>query len=343
MRKFRLSPVVFAGIIIMSLVIGALIWRVSSPYLGAVRGFLSPQMENAGSGPWSIGIYTGVSPFELHDPEDISNPVLTAEDVTDVDAKFVADPFMTIKDGRFYLFFEVLNRANKQGDIGYAESENGKEWKYKNILINEPFHLSYPYVFEWDNNDYLILESHEDLSIRLYRATSFPAEWQFVKSIFNGEHYVDPSIFRYENVWWLFYTNPLNDALNLYYADELMGEWMPHPMNPIIKLNKHIARPGGRVLVHEGRIYRFTQDTEPRYGIQVFAFEIEELSKTAYKEKIVSEKPVVTMSGEGWNAYGMHHVDPHFMNGQWMAAVDGRCGPSSIPCKTYSEGKKRVQ
>jgi hypothetical protein len=99
---------------------------------------------------------------------------------------------------------------------------------------------------------------------------------------------------------------------------------------------RSVPAPGGRVLVHDGRIYRFTQDTETRYGIQVYAFEIEETSKITYEENIVSEKPVVTMSEEGWNGYGMHHGDPHFITGQWMAAVDGRCGPSSIPCKAPS-------
>ena len=92
--------------------------------------------------------------------------------------------------------------------------------------------------------------------------------------------------------------------------------------------------PGDRVLVHDGRIYRFTQDAESRYGIQVYAFEIEEISKILYEEKIVSGKSAVTMSEEGWNGYGMHHGGPHFIAGQWMAAVDGTCGPSTTPCKT---------
>lgn len=275
-------------------------------------------------GPWSIGIYRGSSPFDLHDPEEIANPVLTGRDVTDVDALFVADPFMAIEDDRFYMFFEVLNRSSSQGDIGYAESHDGEQWEYKNIIIDEPFHLSYPYVFKWEGQYYMIPESHEDLSIRLYRAASFPGKWEFVQNIFNGEHYVDPSIFRHENLWWLFYANPKNDALNLYYSTELTGEWKPHPMNPIVKLDKHIARPGGRVLVHNGKIYRFAQDADPRYGIQIFAFEILELSPKEYQEKMVREQPIVTMTGKGWNAKGMHHVDPHYVQGKWIATVDGR-------------------
>ena len=327
MRRYGLSLIALITTLVIGIIYGMSIYKFQVfPYeiFKIAYNYFHPEEADVSYGPWSIGIYTGLSPFELHDPENISNPVLTGKDVTDIDAKFVADPFMAVENGHFYMFFEVLNRANSQGDIGYAESEDGEKWEYKKIVIDEPFHLSYPYVFKWEDSYYLIPESHEDLSIRLYRATSFPGEWQFVKRIFNGEHYVDPSIFRYENTWWLFYTNPKNDALNLYYSDQLMGNWVPHPMNPIVKLNMHIARPGGRVLMHDGHLYRFTQDTEPRYGIQVFVFEILELSKTAYKEKIVSERPVVTMTGEGWNARGMHHVDAHFVKERWIASVDGR-------------------
>ena len=62
-----------------------------------------------------------------------------------------------------------------------------------------------------------------------------------------------------------------------------MGDWVSQPMNPIVKLNKNISRPDGRGLIHDGHLCRFIQDDAPRYGIQVFAFEIIELSKTTYK------------------------------------------------------------
>ena len=96
-------------------------------------------------------------------------------------------------------------------------------------------------------------------------------------------------------------------------------------MNPVVKFNKHRARPAGRVLVHDGRIYRFAQDDAPSYGIQVFAFEIVELSEGSYAERLVSEQPVITRTGRGWNAAGMHHMDVQQLEGGgWIAAVDGR-------------------
>ena len=45
-------------------------------------------------GSWSIGIYAGRSPLQLAPLPKIINPVLTAWDVKDIPAQYVADPFM---------------------------------------------------------------------------------------------------------------------------------------------------------------------------------------------------------------------------------------------------------
>ena len=53
---------------------------------------------------WAIGIYQGSSPFHFSDPAEIENPVITASDVTDVKALFVADPFLFRDNGGWYMF-----------------------------------------------------------------------------------------------------------------------------------------------------------------------------------------------------------------------------------------------
>jgi hypothetical protein len=107
---------------------------------------------------WSIGIYTGTSPATLRDSSAIRNPVLTAADVTDRSAAFVADPFL-LRDRRWHLFFEVLDGRTSKGEIGHAESEDGRRWKYDRIVLTEPFHLSYPFVLRDGDDHYLIPES----------------------------------------------------------------------------------------------------------------------------------------------------------------------------------------
>src|SRR6476659_1083959 len=105
---------------------------------------------------WTIGIYTGMSPYALSPSAllpaaQISNPVLTAASVTDIPAAFVADPFML----QGHLFFEVMRSDSPVGEIGLASMTNGVEWNYKQIVLREEFHLSYPYVFEWQKSFYM--------------------------------------------------------------------------------------------------------------------------------------------------------------------------------------------
>ena len=276
---------------------------------------------------WSIGIYVGNSPLEFASPDNIINPVLSCNDVSDVPALFVADPFMIEVDHTWYMFFEVMNQQNRKGEIGLAISNNGFEWTYQEIVLTEPFHLSYPYIVKCIDEYYIIPESFQAGAIRLYKATNFPTQWAFIGNLLTGDYYADSSIFYHDNKWWLFTeTNPQlkHDTLRLYYAENLMGPWFEHAGSPIIAGNAHIARPAGRVLTFNGKITRYAQDCEPIYGTQVRAFEIAVLTTTGYQERALGEGPVLMGSGTGWNESGMHHIDPHPMeDGRWIACVDG--------------------
>jgi len=286
------------------------------------RGLPYPTRETQ----WAIGIYTGPSPFQLLPPAALRNPVLSAAQVTDVPARSVADPFIVQQDGGWFMFFEVLNAATGAGDIAVASSADGRDWRYERVVLDEPFHLSYPYVFAWDDTYYLIPESAQAQAVRLYRADEFPTRWSFVATLLAGEAFSDPSIVRHDGRWWLFVsTQPATNAtLNLYYADQLQGPWQPHPMNPIVRDDPHGARCAGRILSIDDRLYRFAQDDAPRYGLRVFGFEITALTPTEYAERPVGERPVVRAGDGGWNTRGMHHVDAHALGPQaWLAAVDG--------------------
>jgi hypothetical protein len=272
---------------------------------------------------WSIGIYEGANPFRLSDSKYAENPVLSAHDVTDVDAAFVADPFMVQDEGTFYLFFEVMNLDTHTGDIGLAVSEDGAQWNYERIVLDEEFHLSYPGIYNWEGQYYMIPESSEDYSVRLYRAVSFPYEWEYMGNLLSDDLYYDPTAFFHDDKWWMFTSTVGDGILNLYYSDSLFSGWKAHPMNPIIEDNPDVARPSGHVFEYENHLYRVAQDDYPAYGIQVYAAEITELSVNSYKEVVDTMNKVVTLSGKGWNAVGMHHADIHQMGNHWIAVVDG--------------------
>jgi hypothetical protein len=255
----------------------------------------------------------------------LPNPVLAAEDVTDVEAAFVADPFM-IRDGNAWaMFFEVLNMAEEKGQIGLATSPDGLRWTYRRIVLAEPFHLSYPYVFRCGAEIYLIPESLGTGGIWLYRAAPFPERWERVAMLVPGV-FADASILHHDGLWWLFACSApfSHDALRLYCAEALTEPWWEHPASPLVVDDNRRARPGGRVTIWNGRLLRFAQDCKPRYGSAVRAFEIIELTPSSYREREATAHPILRSGHDGWNRVGMHHVDPHEISDRrWIACVDG--------------------
>ena len=323
--------------IVRSAIILALAGPVFQPFQGVSRllaqdstkSAAQPEQKNA----WSIGIYTGPSPFELSSPAGIQNPVLTADMVSDLKVNIVAHPFMAVTDSMYYLFFTAKNDLEGEvSGIGMAESRDGLHWRYRQMVIKEPFVLAYPYVFKWQDDYYLLPEAHKEPFLRLYKATHFPDKWSMVKDLLSGDHFISATPVRYHDMWWMYICRLGNETLRLFFASDLLGPWSEHPSSPVVPKDLDTARPAGRPLVIDGKLYRLGQDCDPTYGNQVHAFQITEISPSAYKEKMI-EAPLAKASGRGWNAEAMHHIDVHQIGeNKWIAAVDAL---GEIPVKSH--------
>jgi hypothetical protein len=281
---------------------------------------------------WEIGILGGPSPLQWTSEHRYRNPILTAADLTDVKADFVADPFMIWRGDVWYLFFEAFRKSHRLGEIGLAVSADATNWEYQQIVLREPFHLSYPYVFEWEGSFYMLPEALGAGELRLYKSHDFPRDWRVCHSLLPGRH-ADPSIFRHEDGWWIFTCDTPFDhqSLRLYSAPELEGPWEEHPESPVIEHDARIARPAGRVVALADRVIRFAQDCSKQYGHQVWAFEITHLSPGCYRERRASPGPVLGAGDWGdWQTSRMHHLDAHASSaGGWIACVDGWPAPKN--------------
>lgn len=316
-----MSSLSVAVFMLSALVIGIVVGALWVHRRGALPFVRRPEQ-------WAISLYEGASPTELSPHPSVRHPVLTAADVTDMEADFVADPFMLRRDDRWYLFFEAVNARSRAGEIGLATSPDGLEWTYDRIVLTEPFHLSYPHVFVVDDTAYMIPESQQAAGIRLYEASSFPHEWEPIATLLH-QAFHDPTVFRHEGRWWLF-CSEWHHTLRLFSAEELTGPWEEHPASPIVEDDEHHARPAGRVVVDDEGLVRFAQDCSPYYGRQVHAFRITTLTEDTYEEHLLRAS-VLEGSGTGWNALRMHHVDAHRTgDGRWMAAVDGDAGQKLV-------------
>jgi hypothetical protein len=281
---------------------------------------------------WSISIYEGNNYLNLKPRLTVKNPVMSRRDVKDVVTAFVADPFMIRLQSEWLMFFEVFNQKSQKGEISFAKSKDGYNWDYQHIILSEDFHLSYPYVFEFESNWYMIPETGEANSVRLYKAINFPHTWEYVSEILVGKRFVDASILNFDDMWWLFVGVEQNDGtpcntLKLYYADTPMGDWIEHPMSPIVSNNIEISRPAGRIRNIDHQLIRFTQDCTVTYGYNVTAIHIKSLTKDEYvEEKIQTDGAYLFELGTmACNNVGMHHVDFIMSNDQHcIACVDSR-------------------
>ncbi|WP_456071294.1 glucosamine inositolphosphorylceramide transferase family protein [Haladaptatus caseinilyticus] len=279
------------------------------------------------------------SPFRPSSPCDVSNPVLTRTAVTDYgSADFVADPFLFIEDGEYHLFFEIFNDSKvPDAVIGHATSPDaGRSWEYDQVVLKTDHHLSFPFVFSWNGEHYMIPEMEcdvDDQRVILYKADPFPTEWSPVSDLIRPSHATDDTVvFRWNDRWWLLIGDAHDgDRLYAYFTeseDIENADWTPHRRNPVVDGRTSAFRPGGRPIIDDEEILFFFQDCEQWYGEQLRAYRITTLTPNEYEDEEHPSSPILTPSDSrfGWNSGCMHHIDPWFVNGKWICAVDGNIG-----------------
>jgi|WetSurMetagenome_2_1015567.scaffolds.fasta_scaffold50012_2 hypothetical protein len=208
--------------------------------------------------------------------------------------RFWADPFVICRNGEIYIFIEEVLYKTMKGHITLLViNEKGQLLRTRKIL-DKPYHMSYPFVFNADGNYYMIPETSENKSIDLYKCEEFPVKWSFAMNLMDNIIAKDTTLFFHDNKWWLF--TAINESqlyseyaeLFLFYSSDLFtSKWIPHPNNPI-STDIRTARPAGKVFVHQDKIYRPSQDCSGRYGRAININQIITLSETSYKEVLVS-------------------------------------------------------
>lgn len=200
-----------------------------------------------------------------------------------------ADPFPWFHDGAYYLFIEEKLYSTKIGRILCLTLDGNMNVTSSEVVLEKPYHLSYPCVFQHQEELYMIPESHQNNSIDLYKCTTFPLQWKFVKTLIPNIRAVDATPVQKSGKWWMFANIFENggsswDTLHLYMADDLFSDqWTAHPQNPIVK-NVQSARPAGHFLFKEGGLIRPSQGSFVRYGHSINFNRVVTLNETCYEE-----------------------------------------------------------
>jgi len=202
--------------------------------------------------------------------------------------RFWADPFPIQAGNDHYIFHEELLFSTGKGSIVLTVMDDTGHTARPIPILETDYHLSYPFVFQWDGDFFMMPETASRRQVELYRCVDFPARWKLERVILRGLTALDPTPAFLFGRWWLFANVPAYgaghlDELHLFHADSPLGPWTPHRDNPI-KSDVRSARPAGRILENHGEFYRPAQDCSTRYGSAVVLNRILQLNPETYEE-----------------------------------------------------------
>ena len=187
--------------------------------------------------------------------------------------RYLADPFGLVRGDALHVFVEAydyrVKRANiERHEFGLADLR----WRGQATVLDRPFHLSYPQVFEHGGETWMVPESHQAGEIALYRASDDSLNhWERECTMLGGLPGADATLVEHGGRWWMFYTLVGPNArdqreLHVAHAPALTGPWTPLAANPV-RVNRDGARPAGRAFVgRDGVLTLPVQDSTTGYG-----------------------------------------------------------------------------
>jgi hypothetical protein len=222
--------------------------------------------------------------------------------------RFLADPFGLWRDGRLVVFAEAFDYRTRHGVIDLLEFGADLVLADRRTVLREPWHLSYPQVFEAEGAIWMAPEAHRSGAFTLYRADAFPDRWTPVVRLELDTPAIDATVIRHGGLWWLAYSpaGPQSfkqGRLHLAYAEALGGPWRAHPGNPV-RIDRTSSRPGGTPFIHDGALMLPVQDCVRSYGSAIRLLKIDEMTPDRFQ----AEASAAIAPPQGVGAYrdGFH-------------------------------------
>jgi hypothetical protein len=214
-------------------------------------------------------------------------------------SRMIADPFPLNDEDPSRILIEEFDWGTERGRISEISANGVKP------VIDEGSHLSYPFVFRDKGATYCVPESGDAKGIFLYRLNESIGAFSRLATLADGLSAVDSTLFEHNGKWWMLYSQTTGCgpwSLYVMHAPNLLGPWEPHVANPV-KTDVKCSRPAGPVFVHEGALYRPSQDNRKCYGGALCITRIDELTEDRFRET-----PVRWIAPDALGAYpdGMH-------------------------------------
>lgn len=210
--------------------------------------------------------------------------------VPDPGVCFYADPFPVTWQGRTFVFVEELDHRVGKGFISAIEFDAQGPLGRARPVLEESWHLSYPFMIEHAGELWMIPESMGNRDVAIYRCLEFPHRWERSATLLSGLELSDATITLHNGTYYLFGVlwdgaGGYSDTLAIFHSLELFGRWRPHANNPVV-VDRSTARPAGNFVTMNGRLWRPVQDCANGYGSGLALAEVVELSPTSFRQRV---------------------------------------------------------
>lgn len=283
-----------------------------------VINYRTPFLQEEG-GPWSIGFG-----FSENIPEKIDfqkNELYSAEKLKKISdsTSFLADPFFIKEKDSFYIFIEHKKSGKSNADIAVLTSADGKNYAFKGTVLNQKFHLSYPQVFKYKNEFYMVPETKQAGAILLYKAHKFPFDWRISDTLVHNVNLKDPTLYLSDSLN-IMVASDDNMKMFMYEADSLKGKWKLHKKS--VALMGTEARAGGRFISTEKGLFLPVQNCTHGYG---FGLSLYKFNFNDGSYEVRRERPFFMIANDSIKEFsaGMHHFDIQKIDEKYYFVYDG--------------------
>ncbi len=228
--------------------------------------------------------------------------------------RYHADPFPLVRDGKTHLFVEDFDHLLDRARISLITlGRDGRATGPAQPVLERPYHLSYPHVFEHQGRLFMVPESKGRRTIDLYVCDRFPDGWRLCRRLFRDLDAADSTLLWHDGWIWMFtfvrQGNEEGRALAIYRTRDLLGgAWEPHPVNAERRYadRPHQSGRSAGAFVQDGPHWlRPAQDNPHHYGEGLTLQRILRLDATGFEEAPVeASHPLArAVCGRGW-----HHL-----------------------------------
>lgn len=253
---------------------------------------------------WSIAWRKGASAPAT---ETLEIPLDAFTRLPDDGRRYYADPFVLMRGGVAHVFCEEVPFATNKGVISYFTIDAEGNASAPRPVLERPYHLSYPFVFEREGEVWMITESSANRTVELYRALRFPDRWVKHATLLDNVLADDATLFEQDGRLWLFasirdWQASSWDTLGLFHAESLAGPWTAHKANPVL-LDPASARPAGALFWRGGQLIRPAQDCVRGYGRGLAFCRIDRLDAEGFAQSVLARVEPPAGSVQGLHTY----------------------------------------